>query len=166
MTESYRKWWEAFCALGKKRGRGWLTNLAEKLGYSYKHISLVRSGKAIASTALQEEIARFFGVPYHKMIEYGADILEGLEKEKMLFPRYNEVMSFPKEKRFDLIVQIAKETTGVTLVAYDPEDRKAYERGEISEVELYRRVSQHMKTVAEAIEKMRKLKELMEGSAI
>jgi transcriptional regulator with XRE-family HTH domain len=151
VTKSYRKWWEAFTALGQNRPWGWQKELAEQLGCSVKHISMVYSGKARASAELQEKIAEYFGVPYHKMVEHGEDILKAL-KETEPFPRYHEVMSLPRRKRFDMIVQIAKEQAETSLVAFDDKIRKSYEAGQLSEKEVYEKVVALMKKLKGAHE--------------
>jgi len=70
------------------------------------------------------------------------------------FPHYHEVMSLPPHKRFDKIVEIAKQETGCPLVVFDSELRERYARGEVSEQEVYENIKRHMEAVRDAIKKV------------
>lgn len=153
MSRSYKKWWEAFRVLGETLQRGWQKDLAEKLGYSTKHINMIFSGKARASIELQEQISDYIGVPYHKMIEYGKEILKVLEEIKF-FPRYYEVLALPPNKRFDKMIEIAKEETGCPYVVFEDTLRRKYNMGEVSEEEAYKEIKKHMLIVKRAVEKV------------
>jgi len=150
MSKSYQKWWKAFRTLGKIYGRGWQKELAKRIGCSTKHLSLVHSGNARASMELQEKISEYFGVPYYKMVAYGEEILKAL-KELEPFPCYYEVMSLPRNKRFDKIVEIAKEQVGCSLVVFDSSVKEKYEKGEMTEIEVFENVKKYMEVAKEKI---------------
>ena len=96
------------------------------------------------------KVAEVLGVSIDYL--YGTSA-EEREKQGEPFPGYLGVMALPKEKRFDMIVNIAKEQTACPFVVFDPALREKYARGEISEQEVYEAVKRHMETVRDAVEK-------------
>lgn len=115
-SPSYQKWWEAFRALCEHYGRGIKTKLHETLGVSFKHISQVYSGDAIASPKLMDRIAEFFHVTTPQMMEKGSAIIEELNKKPPEpFQGFKNVMSLPAKERYYSVWQLAAKHAGIQV---------------------------------------------------
>lgn len=155
----YKKWLDAFRALGARLPRGWQAKLAETVGKSVKHISMVYNGHTMASPELQQEIADFLQVSVLAMVTYGADIVNHFDIVTP-FPNFHYVLSLPKDKRFDAIVEIVSKQVGLPFIVYYKNLKEQYENNKIDEVALYKQLLQNAKRVKLLIEKTEKTKDV------
>jgi len=124
--------------------------LARRLGISKQHLHNIIKGRRSGSDEMRERIANFFGLTFEQMLSIGAQIAAE-HKEDEPFPHYREIILLPRDKRFDAIVEIAKEQTGCPFVVFDPALREKYEQRELSEQEVYEAIKKHMETVRDAV---------------
>ena len=126
--------------------------LARRLGVSKQHINNILKGRRIGTDELREKIADFFGLSVEELLLMGAKLLQREHVEGEPFPHYQEIMSLPRARRFDAIVQVAKEQVGCSFVAFPDSVKRDYEAGRLSEEEVYEQVVRLMEKVKAATE--------------
>ncbi len=119
--------------------------LAKTLGVSYNTVRKWITGQRFPKEDKLKDLTEFFGV--------SADYLL-FGKSDGIFPKFNEVMALPPNKRFDKMIEIAREETGCPYVVFEDTLRRKYNMGEVSEEEAYKEIKKHMLIVKRAVEKV------------